>query len=190
MDKRQAFLQMLSGLLFVAIDITISIHSLGFDGLDVIPDVIGYALILFALRWLEQDDVHFRTARIYTVFGTGVAFVLMLPFVPNEVRPWLGVLQTVLHTLMVWYVCTGIIQLAAIYGNALLSGLAPAVRKLYVIGSVIAFAVLPIGILFPGKFATLLGLPAVLFSLMMEFLVMLLLWKAAAESRDLAAANQ
>lgn len=39
-------------------------------------------------------------------------------------------------------------------------------------------------LIFPGTFAAILGLPVVVFGLVVEFLVVLLLWKAAAEIGD------
>lgn len=173
MDKRRAFLQILWGMLFIVVDINV--------GIDVVPDLVGYFLIVFALQRLEADDVNFRAARIYTIIGAVISVLLIVPFSQPLLRQLLSIAQTVCEVLFTWYLCTGIMRLAEARGNAQLTGSAATSRLRY-----IAVAIISMGV---GAFAQIASLQVpvvvaivlVVFSLITGGLVMITLWEAAKE---------
>jgi hypothetical protein len=178
MDKRRAFLQILWGVLFVAVDVNVSFFSAVFD---VVPDLIGFLLIVFALQLLEAEDVNFRTVRIYAILGAVTSVLLILPFLPAELRQLVGMMQTLWEVLIVWYLCTGIMRLAEVRGDARLSGFAAANRVLYIGMAMINVGVRAVVLIFSVHVPAIIVVILVALNLIIAFLVMLLLWQAAAE---------
>jgi hypothetical protein len=173
--RRAAFLQILLGAIIVTIDISL-------NGFDLLLDLVGYALIFFALRQLEVDDVSFRRAKACTLAGALVSLPLIAPSMRTALPgQLLGIVETAFQLLIVWYLCTGIVRLAQACGNVPLSNFAAMDRALFTASGI---ATIGLGILVlstHAQFPAFVAVPLVVIDLFAALLIALLLWKAGAE---------
>jgi hypothetical protein len=105
---RTAFMQILWGLVIVAVDVT-------FQGIDLwMPDIVGYALVYAASTRLAGVDAQFGKARPYAVVATVVWIVSMTRIVPE---PIIGIAAVLSDLALAWFICTGILRLAVERSN-------------------------------------------------------------------------
>lgn len=161
---RDHFMKFFWGLAFIAIDIRLA-------NVDFVPDLIGYALIWSGLDSLQHLHPRFGQARPFAIAALIVSLV-------DFVHPFLiiGVLLTVLHLVLIWHLCTGIMELAAGRGNTSLSNLANTVRKWSLALTLINVTLLPLGVQLP-----VVIMPLVIVTLAFGILLMIVMRRAALE---------
>jgi len=171
-----AFLQILLGIFIVAVDVWIN------NSYDLFLDLVGYALIFFAFRPLEQDDVSFRQARASTLVGALISVPLIAPSIRRELVVQLfGIAEAAFQLVIVWYLCTGIVRLAQARGNAPLSNFAAMDRALFTTAGIVTIALGMIALSTHAQFPALVVVPLIIINLFAALLITLLLWKAGAE---------
>jgi hypothetical protein len=168
---RAAFMQLFWGLLIIAVDVK-------FEGFDaILPDPIGYVFMISALRYLSRIGSDFSKAMPYAVLAGIVSIPLTFSFDPHFV---LTLLSVVLDAVTIWYICSGIIQVAMERGNSDLVVVAETRRKWYATAALASLTVASLNVVFP-ELAVLLLLPVALIVFAGGVLVMLLLRRAAIE---------
>lgn len=168
---RGAFLLILWGMIIVAVDIK-------FDELDLLlPDLLGYVMIITALRRLSPEGTDFARAIPYASVAAALSIPTMFAFDPGYV---FSLFSIVLDTITVWYLGAGIMRMAAERGNGDLVNVAENRRKLYCVA---AFASLTVSSLrlVSADLAVLLVIPVAALALTSGLLVVLLVRRASLE---------
>jgi uncharacterized membrane protein len=96
------FIQIFWGLLLVILDFQI-------NGLDVLPDILGYILVALGCRGLSEASPHFSTAAILAWIMVVLAVVSLAMRVNF---PPLSIVYMVIDCAMMWFLLGGVIQLA------------------------------------------------------------------------------
>jgi succinate dehydrogenase/fumarate reductase cytochrome b subunit len=159
------------GLLLIVVDIKLNNFDL------LLPDPLGYILIFTALRSLEQFHPRFRAARPYATSMVVVSSLEMLHIDPLSL---VSILAIVLDFLMIWHVCTGIIELALRTGNLSLSQAATNRRNLCFVLATTHLLVAALFVVAPVAVPAI-AIPLVIVSLTVGILVILLMRRAALE---------
>lgn len=168
-----ALIQILWGLVFVFVDIKI-------DGIDLLlPDIIGYILIYFALTRLANMSAEFGKARPHVIAAAVLWLLEAFHVNPFEL---VAIALTIAETLIIWYVCTGIVLLALERNDVALANTAETRRKLYFVAAVASLSLLALAHAVP-YLAALLVIPMVALSLTAGALILLLLRRASLELR-------
>lgn len=94
--------KVVAGLLLVILDFRI-------DGFDLLPDLVGWPLVLIGLLPLFPRHGGFAVATV----AAGGATLLAIPQQLSEPGPVLTVLETVLETAVTFGTCTGVIAVVA-----------------------------------------------------------------------------
>ena len=173
---RSAFLSILWGMLIVAVDIRPSDGPLG--GFDLlIPDTVGYVLIITALRRLSREGADFARAIPYASVEAVLSIPTTLGLDPGYV---FSVSLIALDTITVWYLGTGIMRMAAERGNGDLASVAENRRKLYCLAALGSLTLSSLGLV-STNLAALLVLPVVALTLTSVLLVVLLIRRTSLE---------
>ena len=159
---RSSFLLIFWGLL-------LSVFPFKLNGVDLLPDVIGYLLVFLGCRGLMSQAVGF------TVAGP-VAIVLMLLWliaivIPREMSSVFGTVVIVVNLVLVWYLIEGIGEIATRGGRQEIVESSRTRRAVYVVVMLIV-ALLPI---VGGSF----GIPVLIAWLVAVVLVLQLVYKAS-----------
>ncbi|MDO8143447.1 hypothetical protein [Isoptericola sp. 178] len=95
--------------------LVIVVLDLRFDGFDVVVDLIGWILVVKALRLLAVRDRAFAVAAVGAVLGGLGSIVQLVPglTVGDGVLSVLGAVETLALTVVVVATCTGIIHVLA-----------------------------------------------------------------------------
>ena len=154
--KRKSFMQILRGFLFIFLDLT-------FDGIDLIPDFVGYIFIFIGLRSLSSLSLHFTHAKnsaiILCFFSLVTDFSILKPLKPvafntGNATDWTSllslikekgfipllvftVISLVLKFILLWKICEGISKVATDSGNQNLARIAKKRKKLYAVLGVV-----------------------------------------------------
>jgi len=164
------FMQILWGMLFVLIDVKL-------QNFDVALDVIGYVMIVGPLGRLAPAAAAFGTARPFALIAGVVSLPAMIPIEP--LQPF-WFLQTVLDVFMIWYLCSGIIDLANARANAALVMNATSVRTLNVLASTSALFVTVLAAIVRDRLVYL-AIPLIALLITVAVLTLLLVKRASAE---------
>lgn len=181
----KGFMKIFWGFLFIFLDIRIS-------GIDfVLPDFIGYILIVFGLARLSDLHPRFRTANAYAKIMVLLSFADLVEMKRvmgrrGGLTVWyhpvwpITLLGVILNLIMVWHICRAIIELAQASGNHDLAQTAALRWKLYlavvIIGSGIGLLALA-----GAELNLMIVVAAVLFGLVAMFLMMELMLRASRE---------
>ncbi|HEX8242272.1 MAG TPA: hypothetical protein VF541_02205 [Longimicrobium sp.] len=166
---RTAFTTIFWGLVMTVVDVRI-------NSLDLVPDFIGYLLVFSGLRQLAPLHAGFGAARTSAL----AMVVLSLPNLIGVESPLLNVIVIVGDLLIFWPACTGINALASAAGNGSLADAALTRRNLQALISAIAL----LGEVPARAHSALVRpflFPLVIFVLAVLFLMLHLMWRAAAE---------
>jgi hypothetical protein len=169
------FTQILWGALIVFVDIRVG-------WFDMALDAIGYAMIVTALPRLIPASAAFGTARMFAIVAGVVSLPASLPIQPiRPINPiqLFGALQTLLDAFMIWYLCSGVIEMAQARMKVALALDADKVRTLNVVAYAMALFVMWMTAM-AGE-SLVLVIPAVLFGLTSGILTLLLLKRASVE---------
>jgi len=164
-------MQIFCGLLIIFLDIKLGAVD------AILPDPVGYVFVVTALRYLSRIGADFAKALPYAVLAGLVSIPLTVSFDPHSV---LSLLNAVLEAITVWFICSGIIQLAMERGNMALVNAAETSRKLYAAAALAGLTVATLGVVSP-PLAVVLLFPAVVIAFAGGILVLLLLRRAAIE---------
>jgi len=158
--KRKSFMQIFWGFLFVFLDFT-------FDGIDLIPDFVGYIFIVIGLRSLSSLSLHFTHAKISAIIlfflSLFTDFSILKPLKPvasntGNATDWTSLLSLikekgfislllvtvishVLEFILLWKICEGINKVATESGNQNLAKIAKKRRNLYAVLGVLYIGV-------------------------------------------------
>lgn len=184
---KDAFMKIFWGFLFIFLDIRI-------NGIDfVLPDFVGYILIVFGLAALSGLHPGFRKANAYAKVMVLVSFVDLV-----EMRRVIGrrggltlwrdllwplsLLAMILNLIMVWHICRAISELAEASGNRDLADTATLRWKLY-FGVAVSSWCIGLLALAESDLARLAVIPAVIFAIVAMVLLMGLMLRASREIR-------
>ena len=100
--------QLFWGLLFVILDVRV-------NGIDLLPDFLGYITVAIGARGLIEASDRFRMAANLS----WILAILSLPnvFVPRNTWPMLGLVNIVFDCTMMWFLLGGLIDLALARGR-------------------------------------------------------------------------
>jgi uncharacterized membrane protein len=157
------------------------------QGLDILPNVIGYLLMYFGLGKLSSYSSEFDNAKKYSIPLAVLSLfslyqvqkpVGQMTFDPFSVVLLLvGIITTVLDLLLVYHLCLGIIYLAKNQSNNELQDLAQRRWKYYLFYKVIFTVWFPLGLIAPILF-TIGFIPLFVFSITVVVLMMTLMKKS------------
>ena len=94
----------MNGLRMLVVGMILVLADLRIQGLDLVPDPVGWLLVLVALRSLVRLDRWFLLA----VVGAGLGFLLSLPDMVSVAEGAPRVVAGVLHTLVVFGCCSAV----------------------------------------------------------------------------------
>ena len=158
------------GLLVIVVDVN-------FDTLDVVFDPFGFAMIAVALIPLARIERSFSPAVPIAFCAIPVSFIQLLG---EELWSFWSLVGTALQFSLIWFVCTGVMRLAASQGNLRLSETAAYRRKLNVIAGGVALAAVGITRVLP-PIAPPLAIAAFVFAVVVLGLTLLMLHEASRE---------
>ena len=170
---RNNLLLLLWGLLFIAVDIKL-------DELDVFFDPLGFVMTFAALNRLGAVERSFERAAALAVISAVIKLILWHD--GGDGSSFLPLADAAVYFLMLWYVITGVMQLARTQGQSELWSFAERQRKFTFIASALAAALI---LLAPraNRLIEVLAIPAFLFACVVLGLTLLMLLRA---SRQLA----
>ena len=116
------FYEIVAGLAFLVLDVRND---------AIVPDVLGYLLILFACRTLARRDTSFRLAR-WSAIVAGVASVIAM----SSRALWPSFVQAFFEVVLIALLCSGVVHLA---GEAPLARAAANARSLTVLAGALNF---------------------------------------------------
>lgn len=129
------------------------------QGIDILPNVIGYLLMYSGLANLSSYSTEFATAKKYsiplTVLSLLSLYQVQTPVGQVTFDPLtlgltvIGIITAVLDLLLVYHLCLGIIDLAKNQANAELQDLAERRWKYYLFYKVIFALWFPLGLVAP-----------------------------------------
>ena len=163
------------------------------QGLDLLPNIIGYLFMYSGLGSLSSHSSEFGTAKKYSV-PLAVLSLFSLYQVQKPVGQVIfdpvsvgllvvGLITTVLDLILVYHLCLGIVDLAKNQSNDELQDLARRRWKLYFLYTVIFAVWLPLGLIAPLLVA--IGfIPMFILSLMVLVLMMILMNKSKDSLQD------
>jgi hypothetical protein len=126
-DKdRRAFYEIVAGLAFLLLDV---------ENDAIVPDFLGYLLILFACLTLGRRDAAFGVAR-WSAIVAGVASVM----VGASRALWPAFVQAFFEVVLIWLLCSGVVHLEEARENAPLARAAAKARSLTVLAGALNFA--------------------------------------------------
>lgn len=171
--KRKSFMQIFWGFLLVFLDFT-------FDGIDLIPDFVGYIFMVIGLRSLSSLSLHFTHAKILAIIlfflSLLTSFSTLKPLKPvasniGKATDWTSLLSLLgksflplllvtvisfaLEFILLWKICEGISKVATESGNQNLAKIAKKRRNLY---AVVGVLYIGIGLSFLSFYTGLLPL--------------------------------
>ncbi len=181
----KGFMKIFWGFLFIFLDIRI-------NGIDfILPDFIGYILIVVGLAYLCDLHRRFRTANAYAKIMVLLSFADLvemkrvigrgggLTYWHNPFWP-ITLLGVILNLIMVWHICRAIVELAEASENRDLADTAALRWKLYlavvIIGSGIGLVALA-----GAELNLMIVIAAVVFGLVAMVLMMGLMLRASRE---------
>lgn len=167
------------GLLFIFWAYVFILFDFRINGFDLLPDIVGFLLIVYGLTGLKRYTMAFAAAQKYAIVMTllSVADVMILYATDDVMTVLLALLQTVFSVIMVMNICLGISQLAQ---NVGLTGLAVSARTrstVYIIVTIASVLLTVVGTFLPGL-AGILLVPTLLCSIAATALLMALFWQA------------
>ena len=183
--RKDAFMKMFWGFLFIFLDIRI-------NGIDVfLPDFVGYILIVFGLAALSGFHPGFRKANAYAKVMVPLSFLDLVEMKRTIGRRsglivwrhplWpLMFLAMILNLIMVWHICRAVSELAEASGNRDLADTAILRWKLYV-GVAVASWCIGLLAFTEGDLARLAIIPTVIFAIAAMVLLMGLMLRASRE---------
>lgn len=161
--------------------------DLRIQGIDILPDFIGYGLIYLGLKELVSMNSHFVEAQKYTVvLGILSIFDLYQIQIPmgefhlnsiSGIFMLTGIIIVLLDLLMVFHLCQGIAELAAGKGFIELKNLALSRWRYYLYLRVGMAAIAPVALLMP-LLAIWAFIPLFIMSIIVLVLMMGLMRKA------------
>jgi len=154
------------------------------NGLDLLPDIIGYWLFFSGLQAIMDENEHFRQAKefvlplifisildIYQIQGTsGLEPVSVVGLV-------IGLALTVLDLLVVYHLCRGIIEKAVLIGDDQLEYTAEKRWKYYFFLRVLFFVLFPLMLLMQQA-SLIIFIPYFIFWIVVIILIMQLMNQA------------
>jgi hypothetical protein len=166
---RTAFMSIFWGLVMTLADVRI-------NHLDLVPDSIGYLIVLSGL-W--------RLAPLHGSFGiaSGCALTMVVLSLPDLIaaeHPLLTILTIVVDLSMFWAMCGGIAALASASGRGGLAEAALTRRNLLALVSAINLVVIVLARDEPVQVKEFL-IPLVVFTFAVLFLLLHLTWRASVE---------
>lgn len=167
------FTQIFWGLLLVFVD-------LRFNGIDVLPDIVGYILVAVGCRGLEPLSRRFTAAGRIT-WTLAVLWVVALAIPAPSPQAW-TLFETPLHCILIWQLLGGILELAERAGRFDLARLGQNRRIAYVGLSLAAILIGPI-VPASGPLALCLGL-LLLALAVASLLVLHLVYRVRSELRS------
>lgn len=147
-----------------------------FNGFDVLPDGIGFALIGFGAAGLATRSPHFLTASSLCWLLV-VAWVIEF-FVSGVAGRMFGVLATLLNLAMHWTLLGGVIDVAVAHTRPDLATRAAHRRLAYVVIGVLS---LTVSLLFEGSHSLLLVLLVVVPAIVVAIMIMHLIYRVGHE---------
>ncbi len=157
------------------------------NGLDLLPDIVGYLFIYFGLVELAKRNHNFESARIVTI---PLAFFSLFDLIQLQNQGngihlnftsffavFLGLLITLINLFMVFKIVMGIKELSRQYGEYALEETANSRWLLYLASQFALFIIVPIGLLIPLLLA-ILFIPIFIFFIMVLIMMMLLMKQA------------
>lgn len=123
---RRAFYEIVAGLALLVLDVRND---------AIVPDVLGYLLILFASLTLGRRDAAFALAR-WPAIVAGVASVMVW----SSRALWPAFVQAFFEIALIWLLCSGVVRLAEAQENAPLARAAANARSLTVLAGTLNFA--------------------------------------------------
>lgn len=160
------------------------------NGLDLLPDIIGYLFIYFGLVELAKRNQNFESARIVAIplailslfdlfqaqnQGNGIQVNFTSFF-----AVFFGLLLFLINLFMVFKIIVGIKELARQHGEFALEATANSRWQLYLYSQIALFVIIPIGLIMPFLLA-ILFIP--IFILFIVVLVMMMLLMKQAEEK-------
>ena len=147
------------------------------NGVDVIADCIGYAMIFAALLSLGRIEHNFAIAQTFAALA-GIASVLNIAVFG---RAWIyTALHLVLSFFLLWYICTGIASFASTHGNVGLSKSAAPVRKLTLVATSV-YLVVDLIARMSASIAVPFAMAAVTLGLVTTIFMLVMLYRASRE---------
>lgn len=186
---RRGFTRIFWGLLFVALDIWL-------NHIDIIlPDFAGYIIIVSGLGMVLPLHRRFVTARTLALIMIPLSLTDLIELqqplhhrgeitYSDLVLTLLTITGMILGLLVVWYLCTGILEVAQSAGKRDLAAVARTRRNLYTVVSLVALALVIPGLPMPQAVAYVL-IPLVILALIVMFLTMGLMLRASDQLADL-----
>ena len=120
------FYEIVAGLAFLILDVRND---------AIVPDVLGYLLILFACGTLARRDASFRLAR-WSAIVAGVASVIAW----SSRALWPSFVQAFFEIVLIWLLCSGVMHLAEAGENGPLARAAANARSLTLLAGALNFA--------------------------------------------------
>ena len=162
--SRRAFYEILAGLALLIVD---------FRNDAIVPDFLGYLLILFALRTLAPLDASFALGRWCAIVAAVASAIAM-----SSYAVWPALVKAFFEIVLIVLICTGVVHLAG--DDTSLARSASNARSLTVVSGTLnfAYAALFYGfhIVIPNAAVVLLA-----FGWSVVVIVMLVMWHAANE---------
>ncbi len=156
-----------------------------FNGVDIIPDFIGFILIYFGLQMLAEKNNNFESAKslafpliFISVFDI---YHIQKPGINITTMSWIGliigVVFTILNLIMVYRICLGISEMANERSENELATKSMNRWTLYLINQIIIWFISLTSFVFDNTLASL-ALPLIIFALIV-YILMLVLFKEA-----------
>jgi hypothetical protein len=162
------------------------IFDFRFNGLDILPDFVGYWLFLAGLKQVAEQSSHFLQAKTYV---WPLLFISILDlyqiqgnagFEPVSVLSMLiGLVLLVLDLLVVYHMCQGIIERSKAFGDQGLEYTAEKRWKYYLVLKGAFFIMFPL-IFLLGEAALIFFIPYIIISIVVIILMMGLMKQAEA----------
>lgn len=117
------------GFMIVFWGLVISIIDIRINGVNLIPDFIGYLIIIVGLGRAKELDSSFKIARFasWILAPLAVTDIIKIDGTQNSLWP-LSVLTSIIYIVFTWFLLDGIIETARQYENEYVKRLAEKVR--------------------------------------------------------------
>lgn len=161
-----------------------------FNGVDIIPDFIGFILIYFGLQKLVEKNNNFELAKnlAFPLIFISVFDIYQIQKPENNIITMsgigliIGVVFTILNLIMVYRICLGISEIANERSENELATKSMNRWTLYLINQIIIWFMSLTSFVFKNSLAILV-LPVIIFSFVV-YILMLMLFKEAGDTLE------
>lgn len=174
------------GFMFLFWGFLLSFLDFRINGLDLLPDFVGYIIISAGLGTLSQWNIQFGKAKFYSLLLIFLSLPdLIVSLNQNMAIPYfiLALIVTIFSVLLIWLVCQGIIEMAIVADKPGLADQAASRRKLVLAILLLTPCLIGLGTL-DRKLGLILMIPILILLIVTVILVLLLMRRAALELPD------